>query len=129
MATQMTINESVVKELLFTDLVFSIKDLKAGTFSAPFLASTEGEAQRIFTSMVCYGGDNLISKYPSDYELFKIGKYNKRTGDLIKDDVIFIISADSIKNLESIRIVNEQRKNDKLIKENSESIDIVDSNS
>lgn len=115
MATQMTIQDELDK-IQFTDLLFAIKDLKAGTYSAPFVALTEGEAQRIFTSMVCYGGDNLISKYPSDYELFKIGKYDKRLGTLIQSDIEFIISAEGVKNLETVRIANNAHKQKELLK-------------
>ena len=122
MATQMTIKDSLKEKVTFTDLLFSIKDVKAGTYSAPFVACTSAEAQRILTSMVCYGGENLISKYPSDYELYQIGSYDKRTGVLGRSDVVFVISADSVRNLETIRIANESKKHSELIKENSEDI-------
>lgn len=62
--------------------LYSIRDVKSDTFTAPFLAGNVKEAERIFGDMCYFGGDNLISRHPEDYCLYSIGSFDIRTGEL-----------------------------------------------
>lgn len=59
--------------------VYSIRDIKGKGYSEPFLAHTHGEAERSFSELV-KDPKTLVSKYPEDYALYQIGRYDHKTG-------------------------------------------------
>lgn len=61
--------------------VFAIRDSKAMAYLQPFYAPTVAVAIRLITQS---GEDNgsLLHKYPSDFEVFEIGKFDEQTGKL-----------------------------------------------
>tara|TARA_A100001037_G_C15145631_1_gene636171 strand:- start:869 stop:1138 length:270 start_codon:yes stop_codon:yes gene_type:complete len=64
--------------------VFSIYDVKAGTFSRPFIAVREGEASRTFVDLInAPQKDNPFAQHPEDYSLHRVGKWNMGSGELI----------------------------------------------
>ena len=49
--------------------LFSVYDVKAKTFSQPFMVLTHGQAERMFIDEV-NREDSMIHKHPEDYSLF-----------------------------------------------------------
>jgi hypothetical protein len=61
--------------------MYSVSDIKGKLYMQPFLARTRGEAIRSFTEAI-KDKNTMISKYPEDYNLYKIGLFNQNTGIL-----------------------------------------------
>lgn len=70
----------VEQKTVYQREAYAIRDLKANVFTAPFVAGTVDEARRIFGDMCYFGGDNLIARHPSDYELYHVGYFDISTG-------------------------------------------------
>lgn len=61
--------------------IYSIRDAKAEIFNAPFYKNTHGEAERDFTSLARDEKSN-VHKYPEDFDLYFIGRYDDSTGKI-----------------------------------------------
>lgn len=61
--------------------VYSIRDSKAEVFNVPFYKKTHGEAERDFATLV-NDEKSMLAKYPDDYDLYFLGKYDDCTGKL-----------------------------------------------
>nr|QJB20794.1 MAG: nonstructural protein [Microvirus sp.] len=59
--------------------VFSVFDVKVGSYSPPFFMAHKGLAIRAFTDLV-NDGSSSISKYSSDFILFEIGSFDEHSG-------------------------------------------------
>lgn len=59
--------------------MYSIFDTKASLFGGPFFAFNDGVAQRNVAASV-RGGDSLLSKFPEDYQLFRVGAFDDQSG-------------------------------------------------
>lgn len=75
----------VMNNLVPIDLIepmFAICDIKSGHFGPPFCAKSVGDATRSFDSLVNGKdrGGSLVSQYPEDFILYKIGSYNLTKG-------------------------------------------------
>lgn len=75
--------------------LFSIKDAKSGTFGAPFSSPNGGSATRT-VSMAMEDKTSLLSRYPSDFELWSMGELNEETG-FIDSKTEFIVNLSTIK--------------------------------
>ncbi len=65
----------------------AIRDSKAESFNQPMLHRTLAEAERQFSLHVNEKNpNNFLNQYPEDYDLYKIGSYNEKTGTLEKLD-------------------------------------------
>lgn len=53
---------------------FSIRDLKAGAFNAPFFATSIGEGERVFAKLA-RNPDTNIAQFPEDFQLFLVGTF------------------------------------------------------
>lgn len=53
---------------------FSVRDLKAGAYSAPYFAPSLGEGERIFAKLARDPQTN-ISQFAEDFELFYVGVF------------------------------------------------------
>lgn len=63
--------------------VYSILDLKTKAYGQPFYAKTRGEAIRSFTSAINAGQpDNMLRKYPGDFELYEIATWDDNLGHM-----------------------------------------------
>lgn len=60
-------------------VVVCVRDLKADTFFAPVCEISEGTAVRSFQEAVNAGGENMIAKYPADFELVRLGTFDDET--------------------------------------------------
>lgn len=63
------------------DGIYSIFDVCSDMFDAPILAINDGSAIRYMKDAV-NGRDTLLSRHPEDYQLFKIGSFDKSTGTI-----------------------------------------------
>lgn len=60
--------------------VYSLRDNKLGSFGTPVIIDNDAVAVRQFGDIVANGGDNVITKHPSDFTLYKLGEYDLSTG-------------------------------------------------
>ena len=65
--------------------VYSIYDVKSLVYNQPFFARANGEAVRLFQSMVndTNRDENMISRFPEDYTLFEVSEWDNTKGELI----------------------------------------------
>lgn len=64
--------------------IFSVKDVKSGSFFPPFHSLTHGTAERQFSVNVNDDHpNNMLRKYPADFELWCVGTYDDVSGDLV----------------------------------------------
>lgn len=59
--------------------VFSVRDVKAHTFSPPFYVRSDGEARRAFAG-IANDARTGVGQYPEDYELVRLGEWDDETG-------------------------------------------------
>ena len=63
--------------------MYSVRDAKTEIFSNPFYAKTHGEAERNFSMAVNDNNpNNMLSKFPEDYQLWYIGEFDDHTGKM-----------------------------------------------
>lgn len=65
--------------------MYAVMDTQAETFGSPFLIQTDGLALRTFHE-AALNPKTEISKYPMDYVLYNIGKYDDETGMLLPEE-------------------------------------------
>lgn len=67
--------------------LYSIRDIKAGEFSPPFVASSDLEAQRSVVASM--SSTSMLTRFSSDYELHCVGSFDTRDGSVfggLKED-------------------------------------------
>lgn len=62
-------------------VAFSVRDMKAEIFHQPFFCLTRGVGIRVFTE-ACGNLDHDFGKYPEDFVLFEVGKFDQSRGVL-----------------------------------------------
>ena len=60
---------------------YAIKDIKVGEFNTPIFVHNKNTAIRLFSTEV-HNPISPLAKFPADYELWLIGRYNTTTGAL-----------------------------------------------
>lgn len=79
--------------------LYSIKDTKLGKYCQPFTAPNDDIAKRMLAStMLDNNPNNGIRNFPEDYQLYKLGKYDEDTGELITETK-FIVNATEYKKI------------------------------
>jgi len=58
---------------------YSLHDMKALTYSAPFYQPTDGAACRVLQE-VLNDPNNNIARYPADFRCFRVGSFNTDQG-------------------------------------------------
>lgn len=77
--------------------VFTIRDSKGEFYMQPFFKKSHGEAERDFT-LLTQDPQSLVSKFPSDFDLYFLGTFNNETGKLdFVDTPQHIIKATNVK--------------------------------
>lgn len=61
--------------------MFSIRDLKAGVFGAPFVSANPSVAKRLVGDMLAEGR-TIQARHPEDFDLVALGTYNDVTGQI-----------------------------------------------
>jgi len=73
--------------------LYSIRDVKLSIFNLPFYQDSAIQAIRQLKMSMMTNPDLLISRFPSDYELFELGTFEDVTGSFdIPEQKKFIIS-------------------------------------
>lgn len=67
-----------------THIVFSIYDTKAENYSQPFIQTTTGLGLR-FLEQLANDKQTVVSRYPEDHILFRLGEWDQRTGSIVMD--------------------------------------------
>ena len=63
--------------------IYAIRDSKGSCYHSPFYKKTPGEAQRDFQTAVNDNrNENMLNKYPEDFDLFHLGTYCDQTGKI-----------------------------------------------
>lgn len=65
--------------------LFSVRDLKAGTYGQPFALANRQVAMRTFSTWVL-NPESFFSKFPHDFELFEVGSFDQLTGEFYSLD-------------------------------------------
>lgn len=65
---------------------FSVRDIKAATYTAPYFAPSVGEASRQFIRLA-KDPQSMVGQFPEDFELFEIGEYDSDSGALFSHEV------------------------------------------
>jgi len=66
-------------------VVYSIRDVQTDTFAPPFLAATVGELDRMMLQSL--EQESMLSRFPSDYAVYRIGEFDTSNGKMMPDDV------------------------------------------
>lgn len=67
--------------------MYTVYDIKAEAYLAPFFARTDGEAVRMILSAL-EDPQTMLAKYPLDYKLVKIGSWDNQTGKVSACDIL-----------------------------------------
>lgn len=60
--------------------VYAIRDNKLGSFAVPVLIENDAVATRQFGDIILNGGDNVMTKHPSDFTLYRLGEFDCKSG-------------------------------------------------
>lgn len=77
--------------------LYSLKDVKLGKFAQPFVAPNDELAKRCLAGAML-DDKNAICQFAEDFQLFKLGNYDEKTGELISN-VVFLANAIEFKNV------------------------------
>jgi len=66
--------------------VFSIKDIKTGTYMTPYFQTHKPAALRAFSDLV-NDSQSMIYRHPADFELFELGSYDSGSGLLTSHQI------------------------------------------
>lgn len=62
--------------------MYSIYDRKTELYLPPFIALNQGDATRQVLNMLM-GSENMLSKFPDDYDLYEVGSFNDDIGAMV----------------------------------------------
>jgi len=80
--------------------VYSIFDKKAAIYSPPFYAPHDGIAMRN-VSMAARNMESQLGQYPSDFALYRLGKFDDQTGSFLTGMPDFVIEVVSLLPVET----------------------------
>lgn len=69
--------------------VYCVKDTKGG-FVSPICYPNDEIARRAFTTVFFNKSDEMMINFPADYELWKVGEFNDRTGEITPEQTLII---------------------------------------
>lgn len=87
-------------------IVFSVYDRKMNTYARPMYVDHLVQVTRSLKG-VCDTPGSLLAQYPEDYDLYRLGHWDERTGEFIPEEKpVFILNCKEIKEVpdESERI-------------------------
>jgi len=64
---------------------YSILDTKSKIYNNPYFLINDAVAVRQF-GLIVNDKESLISKYPEDFRLYRVGKFDMRTGKIITEE-------------------------------------------
>lgn len=65
--------------------ILAVRDNLANKFGQPFFIASESEGMRLFKMTVNDPKNDLIYKNPEDFELYRLGYYDERSGKITYD--------------------------------------------
>ena len=66
--------------------VYAVKDTAVGRFSStPFMLENDEVAKRTFRTAINSGSQSQVAVYYKDMQLWKLGEFEDRTGELTND--------------------------------------------
>ena len=71
--------------------LFAMRDTKVNTFGKLFPFQNDEEAVRAFSKAVS-GGDQLMTEWPEDYTLFRVGTFDDDIGEITPEAPFRIIN-------------------------------------
>lgn len=80
--------------------IYSLKD-KKGSFVNPYVMQNTEQAIRDVKTAVNENTASILSKYPEDFDLYKMGDFDTETGE-ITSKVEMIINLKELKSVEKI---------------------------
>lgn len=74
--------------------LYSIYDKKSQTYAQPMAEINDGTAQRIIMDLMHQNPQHPFNRYPDDYELVRIGRFNELDGniDLGGDEIMTVVA-------------------------------------
>lgn len=60
--------------------VYAVRDNKLASFGTPIVIDNDAVATRQFGDIIINGGDNVMTKHPSDFTLYCLGEYDLVSG-------------------------------------------------
>lgn len=73
--------------------LFSIYDIQARVYAAPFCFSTPGQAIRAFRE-VANDKNTMVGRHPKDYQLVSVGTFDDQTGTTTPATIVVYGTAD-----------------------------------
>ena len=72
--------------------LFSIEDLKVGTFNPPYAASGKEEAVRLLQA-ASHSEGSLLRQFPDDFRLWCVGTFAPGSGEIVADlELVGVVS-------------------------------------
>jgi hypothetical protein len=75
-------------------LVYAVYDKKMAEYGPPVAVGHVIEAERWFDSLV--NGEGVVSRYPEDFALYRIGDYDVASGTMTAEAPVFIVDGASL---------------------------------
>lgn len=82
-------------------LVFAVYDKKMAEYGPPVAVGHVIEAKRWFDSLV--NGEGVVSRYPEDFALYRIGEYDAASGTMTAEAPVFIVDGVSLVRSEEVQ--------------------------
>jgi len=88
--------------------IYSVRDIKVGSFEKPMFVKHEQEIIRSLTTVVNQKNSQvIISQYPEDFELHYLGEYDDSTGKFnLMANSQFILTTDSLRKVDTNDVQN-----------------------
>lgn len=62
--------------------IFSIYDMKTAVYQQPMYAINEEDAKRNITAFLMQDKESLLSRFPDNYKLYRLGIFEDHTGEI-----------------------------------------------
>lgn len=96
------------KENTATAKIYCLKDTKGG-FVNPIKMPNHSIAERAFISSFMTCKDDMMCKFPADYEMWCLGSFNERTGEIIPELELVITGIEALNRAnKALKIANKE---------------------
>lgn len=82
-------------------LVYAVYDKKMAEYGPPVAVGHVIEAERWFDSLV--NGEGVVSRYPEDFALYRIGEYDAASGTMTAEAPVFVVDGASLVRSEEVQ--------------------------
>ena len=81
-------------------LVYAVYDKKMAEYGPPVAVGHVIEAERWFDSLV--NGEGVVSRYPEDFALYRIGDYDPASGTMTAEPPVFVVDGASLVRMQEV---------------------------